>query len=203
MATISALILDVDGVLVTGRPSDGRPWASGLRDDLGVDPDALHRAFFAPHWQAVVTGRAPLRPTLGAALAAVAPDVPADRLVDYWFRHDARIDATLLAALAGLRAGGLPVHLATNQEHERARYLLEDLGLAGHVDGCHHSAALGCAKPERAFFDAVARRVGLAPDVLLLVDDSPANVAAARDGGWRAMLWMPGIDLAAAVAAYG
>lgn len=199
MARLAALMMDVDGVLVTGRPADGLPWATGLRDDLGLDPAELHRAFFAPHWPAIVTGRKPLRPALDAALAAVAPRLPAERLIDYWFRHDARVDTALLAALAGLRASGLQVHLATNQEHERARHLLEDLGLAAHIDGCHHSAALGCAKPEPEFFDAVAGRVGLAPAALLLVDDSAANVAAARAAGWRAVLWTPGADLASAI----
>src|SRR3546814_15982369 len=67
MTEAAALMVDVDGVLVTGRPRDGRPWATGLREDLGLDPAVLHRAFFAPHWHAVVTGRAPLRPALAAA----------------------------------------------------------------------------------------------------------------------------------------
>lgn len=201
MAKLAALMMDVDGVLVTGRPADGLPWATGLRDDLGLDPGDLHRAFFAPSWDAIVTGRRPLRPALEAALASVAPHLPAGRLIDYWFRNDARLDTALLAALARLRAAGLPVHLATNQEHERARYLLEDLGLAAHVDGCHHSAAIGCAKPDPAFFRTVAGRVGLPPAALLLVDDSAGNVEAARGAGWQALHWTAGSDLQAAVAA--
>lgn len=203
MAKLAALMMDVDGVLVTGRPADGLPWATGLRDDLGVDLGELRRAFFAPSWDAIVTGRLALRPALDAALSSIAPHLPADRLIDYWFRNDARLDTALLAALARLRAGGLPVHLATNQEHARARYLLDDLGLAVHVDGCHYSAALGCAKPDPAFFDHVARRVGYPPGALLLVDDLAVNIEAARAAGWRALHWNAGSDLAAVVAACG
>ena len=57
-------MVDVDGVLVTGRPQDGGHWQAGLADDLGIDADALNRHFFRPHWQAIVTGQAELRPWL-------------------------------------------------------------------------------------------------------------------------------------------
>lgn len=40
------LMLDVDGVLVTGRPSDGRSWYAELQNDLGIDIEWLRSAFF-------------------------------------------------------------------------------------------------------------------------------------------------------------
>jgi 2-haloacid dehalogenase len=42
------------------------------------------------------------------------------------------------------------------------------------------------AKPDRPIFDLAARRFGLAPGVMLFVDDSEANVSAARAYGWQA-----------------
>ncbi len=186
---IRAVMLDVDGVLVRGRPEDGRPWAERLEADLGLCPAALHRAFFAPHWEEIVVGRAGLMERLGPALADIAPWLPAERLVEYWFGQDARLDEGLLVELAALRARGVTVHLATNQEHLRAAHLMGPLGLGAHAEAIHHSAAIGARKPQPAFFRHVAAAVGLPPGALVLVDDTPANVDAAVAEGWRALCW--------------
>jgi putative hydrolase of the HAD superfamily len=57
---IKALMLDVDGVLVDGRPEDGRHWQTSVEEDLGFSADTLHEQFFAPHWDHIVVGRAGL-----------------------------------------------------------------------------------------------------------------------------------------------
>ena len=185
---IRALMLDVDGVLLRGRPADGLPWATGLEADLGVNPARLHAAFFAVHWAEIVVGRAGLMERLRPALAAIAPGVPAERLVEYWFAQDSRVDEGVLADVAALRARGVAVHLATNQEHLRAAWLRERFG--AQIDGLRSSAARGVKKPEAAFF-AQAGADWPAGSVLL-VDDTAANVAAAHAAGWRARLWTGG-----------
>ncbi|BBK37603.1 hypothetical protein STAQ_26810 [Allostella sp. ATCC 35155] len=65
---------------------------------------------------------------------------------------------------------------------------MERLGLAAHVDGMFHSAALGCRKPEPAFFTAIASALGRSPDEILLVDDLAENVHAAA-AGWDTVHW--------------
>ena len=186
---IKALMIDVDGVLVSGRPSDGLHWATGLEADLGLSFAIIEDAFFKRYWEDIVTGRADLRERLASVLAQIAPELTAEQVLGYWFRHDARLNRELLDDLAMLRRGGLGVYLATNQEHERARYLMETLGLAAHVEGCHYSAAIGHCKPAPEFFDAVARKVGLPAGELLLIDDSEGNVRAAIAAGWQAAHW--------------
>ncbi len=44
---IKAVMLDVDGVLVDGRPSDGRHWAASLEADLGLSFAVLQDAFLS------------------------------------------------------------------------------------------------------------------------------------------------------------
>lgn len=182
-------MVDVDGVLVRGRPEDGQHWSAELAADLGLQPDDLQRAFFAVHWDEIVVGRAQLMDRLPPVLARIAPHLTADRLLAYWFTKDARLDRRLLADLAALRARGLQVHLVTNQEHLRAQHLMQVLGLARHVDGFHYSAELGTRKPEAAFFRTVAARLRLAPADLLLIDDTLENVQAAAALGWRSLHW--------------
>lgn len=197
-----AVMVDVDGVVIV-HP-DPRGWAAHLEHDLGLSPALLQSAFFAPHWPDIILGRAGLRDRLTSVLAEIAPDLSADRLVRYWFENDAHLDQDLLAQLAPIRAGGLALHLATVQEHERARYIWDGLGLNRHFDGMHYAAELGWAKPAAPFFRAVTARSCFAPDEIFFIDDKQANVDAAREEGWSAALWdgtRPLADLMAEAAA--
>jgi putative hydrolase of the HAD superfamily len=186
---IKALMLDVDGVLVCGRPKDGLPWATDLFADLGVSPERLQREFFAAHWDDILIGRADLRTRLDPVLHEIAPHVTSDKLIRYWFEQDARVNADIVREIALLRQKGLTIHLCTNQEHVRAHYLMNKLGLAAHVDGIFYSAALGSKKPSPAFFQTIEIRMGLQGPQCLLIDDMPANIAAAHREGWRAVHW--------------
>lgn len=183
------LMMDVDGVLVGGRPTDGRHLFAELEADLGLSPDRLRETFFTPYWEAIVTGREGLTERLAPVLATIAPKVPAERLIAYWFENDSRVDQDVLSAVQRYRERGVPVFLATNQEHLRADYLMQQVGLGAHVDGIIYSAALGYRKPDAQFFERAAAVAGAAPEDIVLVDDTPANVEAARRNGWHAVHW--------------
>lgn len=191
------LMVDVDGVVI--RPP--RRWDADLLADLGVDPAALQQAFFRPHWRDIVLGEADLLARLTPVLATLAPGVSAETFVAYWFAKDAVLNAPLLAELAALRAAGTAMHLATVQEHHRARHLWEGLELRSRFETMHYSAALGAAKPARTFYDAVAARTGVRPVDILLIDDAPQNVIGAREAGWRASLYDGTRPLAEVIAA--
>lgn len=195
-------MMDVDGVLVSGRPTDGRHLFAELENDLGLSPDRLRETFFSPFWEAIVTGREGLTERLAPVLAEIAPKVSAERLIAYWFENDSRVDETVLAAVKRYRQRGVQVFLATNQEHMRADYLMQQVGLGQHVDGIIYSAALGCRKPTAAFFDQAAEIAGAKPADIVLVDDTLANVEGARQRGWNAVHWTNERPLAEALAPY-
>jgi putative hydrolase of the HAD superfamily len=186
MTALRALMLDVDGVLIRPRPGG---WKADLEADLGLSPTVLAEHFFAVHWDDVVTGRAGLYERLAPVLAKIAPGVSAERLAAYWFEKDAVLDAALLDDLAAVRARGLALHLATVQEHLRAEYMWTVLGFRHRFDAMHYAADLGCVKPDPAFFAAIVGRTGFAPAEMLLIDDKPDNVEAARVAGWDGALW--------------
>jgi putative hydrolase of the HAD superfamily len=184
---IRALMVDIDGV-VLAHPDPGG-WAVNLERDLGLPIETLQAKFFQPHFQDVLLGRAALHERLGPVLREIAPNLTSQALTAYWFAQDYHPDERLLAEIAQLRQHGFPVHLATVQEHERARYLWETRGLKDHFDAMHYAADLGCAKPDPAFFAAIEARVGLAPAELAFIDDRAANVETARGRGWLARVW--------------
>jgi putative hydrolase of the HAD superfamily len=193
-------MVDVDGVLVNGRPSDGRPWASDIEADLGIKSTDLQREFFTPHWDDIVTGRQDLGEKLRPALARIAPDLSPEEFITYWFENDARLNLQLLGELNHQRRTGIKIYLATNQEHLRASYLIDQLGLGQHFDGIYYSAALACRKPDIEFYERITTLSGFPPDQLLLIDDTPANVSTAKKLGWNAVEWVKGSCLAAELA---
>jgi putative hydrolase of the HAD superfamily len=184
---IEAIMVDVDGVLLVQPDAGG--WSATLERDVGISTATLQSAFFDRHWDDVIHGRATLRERLEPVLADIAPQVSYSALTDYWFSHDAHVNHALLAELASLRAGGLHIHLATVQEHERARYIWNELGFCDMFDGLHYAAELGCAKPSADFYRAIEARTGFPPHTLFFIDDKRANVEAAIDCGWAAALW--------------
>lgn len=188
-------MVDVDGVLVLGRPENGQHWAESIETDLGLSPAVLQREFFDPHWADIIVGRCGLMDHLPSMLERVAPQIAPEQLLAYWFRNDAHVDRRLMADLASIRAAGVRVYLATNQEHMRAAYLMETIGLARHVDDIFYSALLGCKKPSPEFFRAIVDRVNLAPGELMLIDDMEDNVSAAVRAGWHGLRWSAGAEL--------
>jgi putative hydrolase of the HAD superfamily len=186
---IRALMVDVDGVVVVQPEPEPEGWATHLERDLGVSKARVQEAFFKPHFDEVVTGRAALRDRLEPVLAEIAPGVTCDDFIAYWFGNDAYLDHALLEQIDALRTGGLRAELATVQEHERAAYLWSTLGLKDHFDAIHYAAELGATKPSPEFFRAIEARSGYAGQDIFFIDDKAANIDAARALGWHAAVW--------------
>lgn len=184
---LKALMVDVDGVVV--RHPHPLGWSANLEADLGLKLEDLENAFFKPNFGDLVHGRARLHDVLTPALAKIAPHLSAQALVDYWFEHDSHLDHDLLEQLAVVRAGGVQVHLATVQEHERADYLWTKMALKDRFDAIHYAADLGHAKPAPEFYREIEARTGFAPSDIFFIDDKAANVEAAQACGWATAVW--------------
>ncbi|MBP2442801.1 HAD family hydrolase [Rhizobium leguminosarum] len=199
---MKVLMVDVDGVLIHGRPTDGLPLFTYLERDLGLRLDLLQQEFFQTCWGDIIIGREPLEPGLSKVLAKIAPHLSAATLIDYWFENDRRRDLDLLKELATLRQSGITLFLATNQEHRRARYLMEEAGLGAHFDGILYSAALGHRKPSPEFFRLATERAGALPGEIAFIDDMAENIEAARLFGWNAAQWTAGARLHETLSAF-
>lgn len=100
-----------------------------------------------------------------------------------------------VATLRALKAAGHTVHAITNFAREKfdiARARFDFLNLFDHP---LVSADVGLVKPDYRIFHRFCRDTGLEPRDIIFVDDSPANVAAARSVGYH-VFHMPNADAA-------
>ena len=179
------MLWDADGVLQ--RVPDGgeesmRPALEGRVDDLEA---CLEQAVLAE--RPALAGEVRWLDVLPGLLAEWGIAEAYDDVVGTWLGIDPVDVARDL--VREVRAGGVACHLASNQDAHRAAYMQERLGYADLLDGAFYSCALGAAKPDPAYFAAVLDLLALAPERVLLVDDNPANVAAARSLGLAAETW--------------
>jgi HAD superfamily hydrolase (TIGR01509 family) len=85
-----------------------------------------------------------------------------------------------------LRASGIYVVLATNQEKYRTQYMLEHMGFDGVFDKIYSSAHLGLKKPAVAFFARLVEDMKVDKDEVLFWDDDQSNIDGALEYGIHA-----------------
>jgi hypothetical protein len=171
---IKVLMVDVDGVIVVHPHPQG--WSVNLERDLGLSRNTLQTAFFEPHFDDVVHGRAALRERLGPVLRKVAPHLTCDQLIDYWFRGDSNLNLDLLQQLGRARrlrrfqklslanAADVPdlarevfMRLMRVQNYEENCFLV--IPLRERVNSCRN---LGATTPKHQRTDSVGTFCGLA-----------------------------------------
>ena len=189
-----AVFFDIDGVLVHGmhaNPAHVRRWDSTLEADLGIQPTRFTEEFiFDIFVKKVVTGQMSVIEALEKRLPALGYRGSPMVFLNYWLEHDSVLNQPLLDVVARLRAhGDSRLYIATNQEHIRATWLWSHLGLAKLFDDMFHSARVGIRKPDPAYFDFIAERIGPQHEPPLFFDDSPHVIDGARRAGWEAVLF--------------
>ena len=177
-APVRAVLFDADGVLQWPRPGWLADFVRIGGDDFMVD------AFRAE--VACLAGGDDLRPRLELLLAESGTGGSVDEILEVW--HDIVIDAEALAVVERVRASGLIVGLATNQQSYRGGHMRHVYGIDRHFDHAFYSYEVGHAKPSPAFFGHIVAELGLPAEQVAFVDDAPANVRGARLAGLRAAL---------------
>lgn len=183
-AVVRHLLLDADGVL---QRVGGDGWRAEIRRRLGDRFDDFVRA--VDEWEApALRGRGPFPDGLDRVLAGQGVEVDVEELYTALWAT-ITVDEQSVAVAGEARAAGLGVHLVTNQHARRATYMRDALGYDAHFDTCFYSCEVGAAKPDPEFFAFVLDRLGTDPGEVVLVDDSAANVGAARAAGMAAVRW--------------
>ena len=174
---------DFDGVLNRGFDGGFFLWQASFEADLGVSAAVFTDFMFnSGQFDAILTGKRDLLDLLADWIAAHSVPHSAEAVLDYWLGKDAHPDPQVMDWLA---ACPIPGVIATNNEAHRAKYIWEIMGLRDKVQKIFASGPLGVKKPAAKFFKAIEDWSGLAPQDILLIDDSEKNILAANALGWQ------------------
>jgi mannitol-1-/sugar-/sorbitol-6-phosphatase len=168
---VSAVLLDLDGVLVESRESTERVWLDwALRN--GIHEDALRSAMHGVRSADVVRA---LRPDLDAA-------VEAEELERRQAEDAAGLTAIpgAAAALGALRADRVAVVTSGTRPLALARLAAAGIEPPAVVVFADDVAR---GKPDPEGYLIAARRLGADPAEALVVEDAPAGIEAARAAG--------------------
>lgn len=92
--------------------------------------------------------------------------------------------------LQWLTEAGWRLALATSTREHVARHLLQARGLMGYFDTLCFGSQVERGKPYPDIFLLAARRLGVAPEACVVLEDSPNGIAAAHAAGMT-RLWIP------------
>lgn len=195
------ILFDVDGVLIDGwhaKPERRNRWDATITHDLGVDSKAFQEKFFGSPttgfpslMHACVAGACDLKEALGRVLPSVGYNGSIDSFVAYWFVKDSNFNRDVLDVVKHLaRHDNVELYLATGQEHYRANYLWNQLGLKQYFRDMMYSAKLGHLKNTHEFFRAINAALRISPtERPVFFDDQEEIVCLARETGWDACVF--------------
>ncbi|ODT14059.1 MAG: hydrolase [Mesorhizobium sp. SCN 65-12] len=172
------VIFDCDGVLVDSEALSLSALLGMIRTAGGsIGEDAAYEHFLGKSMKSV-------REILARDFGLVVTDAHlTDMRVELMrrFREELRPVPGVSEMLPRL---GLPYCVASSGTLDRIRYALDVTGLLGLFEPHLFSAAMVArGKPAPDLFLLAAERMGAAPNACLVVEDSPAGVAAARAAG--------------------
>ena len=186
------MLFDVDGVLVHGyhaKPELQQRWDENLLADLGVDPQRFRDEFiFDIFIKKVIIGQLSLIAALDRVLPSLGYKGSPMVFAHYWLTRDSQLNHPLLALIRQLKhRTDLKLYVATNQEHMRALWLWQHLGMSALFEDIFYSARIGALKPARPYFDFITDRIGPQREPPLFFDDTPKVIAGASAYGWEAV----------------
>ncbi len=181
---VRALIFDMDGLLV-----DSEGLASDAMDRL-LDEYQLDRD---PEVHGKLLGRR-LVEALAIVREGYGMDVDVEILIARYsdLRTEALRDSVKAMPgahdiIARARLAGLPIALATSGMRIHADISLGETGLAGSFDSETTGDEVTRGKPAPDLFLMAADRLGIEPANLVVLEDSPLGIEAAKAAGMRAI----------------
>jgi alpha,alpha-trehalose phosphorylase len=179
-----AVIFDLDGVLVSTDRQHYRAWET-IAAELGIPfdeklNDRLRGVSRMASLEIILkSGGLVLEAEKKAALAERKNRMYRQLLNEL---DHASVDAATTETLGRLKAAG--IKLAVGSSSKNARFILEKTGLAPYFDAVAGGEDITRPKPDPEVFLKAAAMLGTAAADTLVVEDAPAGIAAASDGGF-------------------
>ena len=181
-----AVVFDLGGVLIDWDPR--YLYRKLLADEAAVEE--FLATVCTPEWNAEQDRGRPFAE--GVAELVERHPAHAAAIVAYHERWMEMLGGEIpgtVAVLAELRAACVPLYALSNWSAETFRLTRGRFPFLEWFDGLVVSGEEGVTKPDRRIFELLIERFGLVPVATVFVDDSAANVRAARAVGMDAVLF--------------
>ncbi len=194
-AAVDGVVFDFGGVATVSPNTDGWPIYAYCAQ-FGVDRAAVHRGWqrYRSLWDGGFIPFAELYRRMFADAGAELADKQVDELWELdsgcWIRT---LREDTLALMRRLKASGKKLGVLSNMSPEfyERLYVPRCAVLRALLDAEVISGLELLCKPEEPIYRLTERRMGLPPHRLLFLDDTEANVLAARAFGWHAEVYPP------------
>jgi beta-phosphoglucomutase len=178
---IEGIVFDMDGVLIDSHPVHRVAWSKFLATvGKSVTDEGLNFILAGRRREEI------LRHFFG--------DLPEPKIAEYGHQKDSFFeenfqDVTLIPGVRGflesLKTAGLKAAVATSASSVRTLGTLRRLELGERFSTVVTGDDVEVGKPDPAVYTLVSRRMGIAPKKLLVFEDAPCGVQAARSAGMR------------------
>jgi len=190
----SVVVFDLGGVLL---PFDRERRVSAVARRCGVAPEAV-RALEARIAGPLDRGEADESDLLTALCELAGAALDPEEALSLWLSVFEAPNLELWALAHHLKARVRVAGFSDNPAFVRRVVVDEDL-----FDPLFLSCEIKAVKPTPEAFEAVRSGLGVDAGEILFVDDSPANIEAARGAGWEAVLFRSNAQLSRDLAARG
>ena len=179
---ITTFVFDLDGVICMPPFR----FAKHLEEEFDLTLDDT-REFFRGPFLDCLRGQRDLFEEIAPWLPKWGLQMSVEELLDRWFNEESVVDARMIAVVMRLERVGVRCVLGTNQEKHRGDFVRKEMGFDQFMSAVYLSADAGAMKPDTPFYAYVTDQLVIPRDEIMFVDDSAANVDAARTFGWRAL----------------
>lgn len=186
MRAAGAIIFDMDGLMIDSEAHAIAAWQDAARHEGAVIADALCIAMIGLNQ----------RDSEALLVARLGPGFPLARVRERYFAGlDARLRDGRMRAKPGLyplldrlEADGVRKAVATSASRDEAALKLAMIGVAHRFAIVVTSDQVARGKPAPDLFLLAAARLGVAPGLCTVLEDSEAGIAAAHAAGMRAIM---------------
>jgi putative hydrolase of the HAD superfamily len=173
------VLLDLDGIVIRPR---FKYFSEKFSEEYNI-PLSEITPFFEGEYRLAARGQADVRVALPGYLEKWGWKRGLDEFLNYWFHGERTIDVNVLEVVKKLRERGVKVYFVSDNEKERADYVMNTLRLNDDSDGAFFSYQLGHTKSEPEFFREVLSQLGVDAKDVEFWDDDPKNVEVAKEVG--------------------
>ncbi|MBP9798450.1 HAD-IA family hydrolase [Candidatus Woesebacteria bacterium] len=172
MSKFEIALFDADGVVIAPRE---KFFTDRLVEECGVSPeDSMDfvKEFLMPS----MTDKVDLREELPALLTKWEINKSVDEIFEFWWSGETKIDYSVLNIVDQLKHSGVKTYLASDQEKNKAGYIMNTLGLIEHFDGAFLSFEMGFQKHDEGYWKKLLESLRVEPSRIIFWDDDQKNV---------------------------